>query len=329
MKLTRTMVMVITGLCFLTMAAAGAFAQSKVVTVNDPVGQPKLLAEGFKFPEGPSLDSDENVILVNFSATYINKVTPEGEVSVVCDVGGTSNGGITDGKGHVFLANTENHKILMVDLATGETVRFWDRSANGETLRGGNDFAWHPSGRLYFTDPQGSQNRPIGNVNYIDLDGTVKLFATGFCYCNGITFDKDYKNLYIGETNAEVLWRFEVNDDGTAGSKHFFFYMGDDGIWPDGLKCDTENHIWLANWSTTELWRISPKGELVYKIPMPGDAHPTNIAFGGPDMRTGYVSYHDGGNGKMYTVRMPAAGMPGIPAGMTHPFADLPRGKQR
>ena len=329
MKLTRTMVMVITGLCFLTMAAAGAFAQSKVVTVNDPVGQPKLLAEGFKFPEGPSLDADENVILVNFSATYINKITPEGEVSVVCDVGGRSNGGITDGKGHVFLANTENHKILMVDLATGETIRQWDRSENGETLRGSNDFAWDPEGRLYFTDPQGSQNRPIGNVNYIDLDGTVKRFATGFCYPNGITFDKDYKNLYIGETNAEVVWRFEVNEDGTAGDKYFFFYMGADGIWPDGIKCDVENHIWLANWSTTELWRLSPEGELVYKITMPGDAHPTNIVFGGPDMRTGYVTYHDGENGKLYTVRFPAAGMPFLPAGMNSPLSQPPARRRR
>ncbi len=324
MNTRKTLISGLTILCVLAAVAAGA-QQSKVVTVNDPVGQPKLLAEGFKFPEGPSLDNEGNVILVNFAATYINKVTPAGVVSVVTDVGGRSNGGITDGKGNVFLANTENHKILMVELATGKTLRMWDRSVNGETLRGGNDFAWDPQGRLYFTDPQGSQVRPIGNVCYIDLDGTVKIFATGFCYCNGLTFDKDYKNLYIGETNAEVIWRFEVNEDGTAGSKNFFFYMGADGIWPDGIKCDMENHIWLSNWSTTELWRISPAGEKVYTIKFPGTANPTNLVFGGPDMRTAYVTYNDGPNGKLYTVRMPAAGMPSIPAGMTPPSPQAPR----
>ncbi len=324
MNTRYTLIFGLTVLYAIVAGVAGA-QQSKVVTVNDPVGQPKLLAEGFKFPEGPSLDSEGNIILVNFSATYINKVTPAGEVSVVMDVGGRCNGGITDGKGHVFLANTENHKILMVELATGKTLRMWDRSVDGETLRGGNDFAWDPKGRLYFTDPQGSQVRPIGNVCYIDLDGNVKKFATGFCYPNGLTFDKDYKNLYIGETNAKVVWRFEVNEDGTAGNKHFFFFVGRDILAPDGIKCDQENHIWLTVWTIAELWRISPAGEKVYTINIPGATNPTNVVFGGADMRTAFVTCHEEENGKLFSVRMPVAGMPPIPAGMTPPSPQAPR----
>jgi gluconolactonase len=306
--------LVVVFMMFVFGTIAQAQKKSLVVTANDPVGEPKILAEGFDFPEGPSLDKDGNVFLVNVSSNLIHKVTPSGEVTVIKDVGSLNLGSIMDREGNLYIANYGSHKILKLDLKNMELSMAAERTTDGETLRGPNDFAWDRAGRLYFTDSQGSATTPIGNVCYIDLDGKCKKFTTGFCYPNGIVFSKDFKSLYIGETNSEVIWRFEVNDDGTAGMKHFFYYMGEGNL-ADGIKIDTEGHLWIASWSTSELWRISPEGKLVYKIKIPGKGHPTNICFGGPDMRTAYVTYFDQG-GKLFTVRMPVAGMPKVPEGM-------------
>jgi gluconolactonase len=92
--------------------------------------------------------------------------------------------------------------------------------------------------------------------------------------------------------------------------------MGYDGS-ADGIRIDAEDHLWIANCYTNELWRVSPEGKLEYTIKMPGEAGKsltTNMCFGGPDMRTAYVTQlNEKNNGKLYTIRMPAAGMPQVP----------------
>lgn len=220
----------IAGLPFFLGTSAQAQKKSLVVTVSDPVGEPKILAEGFRWPEGPSVDKDGNVFLSDESTTFISKITPYGEVSKVVDVGGGSSSTILDKDGNLYIANYASHKILKVDLKTSRVSTVAERTSDGETLRGQNDMAWDQSGRLYFTDPRGSSKIPIGNVCYIDFDGTCKKFTTGFCYPNGLAFTKDFKYLYIAETNSEVIWKFEVNEDGTAGMKHFFFYTGENNL---------------------------------------------------------------------------------------------------
>ncbi|MFA6471311.1 MAG: SMP-30/gluconolactonase/LRE family protein, partial [Candidatus Latescibacterota bacterium] len=283
-----------------------------VVTISDPVGVPKLLAEGFSWPEGPSLDKEGNLYVCDSGGNFITKITPFGEKTVAVEVGTPSCCSMFDRDGNFYLANFISHKVLKSDLKTTAAKLLSDRTTDGETLRGPNDMAWDQSGRLYFTDPSGSSDRPIGNVCYIDLDGKTKKFTTGFCYPNGLAFSKDYKSLFIAATNEKVIWRFDVKEDGTAGSKHFFYNMGEDLA--DGMKVDAEGHLWIACFTANALWRISPEGKLVDKIKMPGEkANSTNICFGGPDMRTAYLTQVDGGNGKVWTMRMPVAGMPQIP----------------
>ncbi|MFA6472880.1 MAG: SMP-30/gluconolactonase/LRE family protein [Candidatus Latescibacterota bacterium] len=297
---------------FISVTSAQAQEKSLIVTVSDPVGIPKILAEGFRWPEGPSVDKDGNAYLSDESTTFITKVTPNGKISKVVDVGGGSSSTILDKDGNLYLANYSSHKILKVDLKTSKVSMVADRTPDGETLRGPNDMAWDQSGRLYFTDPRGSSKTPIGNVCYIDLDGTCKKFTSGCCYPNGIAFSKDFKYLYIAETNCEVIWKFEINADGTAGMKHFFFYTGENNL-VDGMKIDAENHLWITNFSKNELWRISPEGKVVDQIKLPFKANLTNICFAGPDMRTVYLTTVEGGNSKLYTMRMPVAGMPRVP----------------
>jgi gluconolactonase len=314
-KITTIAVCVVT-IFFMFVLGVSAQAQKKslVVTTSDPVGQPKLLADGFKWPEGPSLDNDGNVIVCDSSTDFISKVTPYGEKSVVVEVGSPSCSSLFDRDGNLYLANYICHRMMKLAPKAAKASLLTDRTTDGETLRGPNDLAWDPSGRLYFTDPPGSSERPIGNVCYIDLDGKTKKFTTGFTYPNGLAFSKDYKFLYIAATNENVIWKFEVKEDGTAGKKHFFYFMGNDLA--DGMKLDTEDHLWIACFTANELWRISPEGKLVDKIKMPGKGNATNICFAGPDMRTAYVTQVDGGNGKLWTVRMPVAGMPKIPDAM-------------
>ena len=272
--------------------------------------EPQLLASGFHFPEGPSLDEDGNLYLVNLSTNIVNKISPDGEVSVVMDVGGVNNGAILDKEGNLFIACTGRKAILKIDTEGGLSVV--TAMSDGDSLLGPNDFAWDEQGRLYFTDPKGSsKNNPIGRIHYIDLDGKTKQFAEGFAFPNGLAFDLDKTHLYLAETNNFRIWRFEVNEDGTAGEKELFFYMGEK-VLADGMKLDVQGNLWIAVYTNSELWCISPEGKIINMIPIPGE-HPTNLVFGGPDMRTAWVTVHESESGKVFTLRMPVAGVRVVP----------------
>lgn len=69
-------------------------------------------------------------------------------------------------------------------------------------------------------------------------------------------------------------------------------------------------NIWVASYSTGELWCISPQGKKIDSIKVPGN-QPTNLIFGGKDMRTAYVTVNlDYKNDNVYKIRMPYAGVP-------------------
>ena len=272
--------------------------------------EPRLLASGFQFPEGPALDNDGNLYVVNLSNTIINRISPGGTVDTVVDAGGRSNGEIFDKTGNLYIACTGRKAILKLDI-TGE-LAVATAMCGGDSLLGPNDFAWDNKGRLYFTDPQGSgPDNPIGGVHYIDTDGVTKRFAGGLAFPNGLVFSPDKSHLYVGETNLFRIWRYSVNPDGSAGKRELFQQF-DEGVLVDGMKADEEGNIWAAMYTESELWCFSPGGERIAVRPVPGK-NPTNLIFGGPDMKTAYVTVHDDDNGKVFVMQMPRAGIPVIP----------------
>ena len=282
-------------------------------SMEGKTGEPELLATGFTFPEGPVLDKDGNLYLVNFRATVIHKVSTEGEVTVVIDVGAFNNGAIFDPAGNLFIASSGLKAILKLN-KKGE-LSVLTGVSEGDSLLGPNDFAWDNEGRLYFSDPRGSgKNNLIGGIHYIDIDGVTRRFAGGLSYPNGIAFDLDKTHVYVSETDSDRIVRFEVNPDGSAGKKVLFYELPSGSV-PDGMKLDVEGNLWIAVHSRAELWRISPEGEKIDSIKLPSKLV-TNLTFGGADMKTMYVTCPEdwvSDTGKVYTLRVPVAGVQVIP----------------
>ncbi len=310
MRPIRTIIMLI--------ASIGIFA-----TAADAEPSIRRIAKGFGWPEGPFIDADGAIVFVNLTSKYLNKVTTDGAVSVLMDIGAVNNGVIPDGRGNLYFATTFLKIIQKLDargaLTTVAAV------CDGDSLLGPNDFAWDHRGRLYFTDPYrgtSNKNNPIGDVHYIEPDGAVKRFAGGLGGPNGIAFSRDFSSLFIGETGFSRVWRYEVRTDGSAGERHLFYDLGE-GVLPDGMKVDTEGNLWIAVFTANALWCISPAGERIHTITLPNGANPTNLIFGGPDMKTAYVTVHEkddetvaipGQGGALYEVRnMPIAGLPLLP----------------
>lgn len=272
----------------------------------------KLLASGFRFPEGPAVDRDGNVYLVNLGNGIINKVSPAGDVSVYVDTGGANQACLFDGNGNLYVCHNEPGRTGILKVDPARNISVVTTTSGGKPILRTNDLAWGAQGRLYFTAPDSNIIQPAGAVHYIDSDGSTKVFASGLVFANGITFSPDKSYVYIGEERSGhhlgTLWRYKVNPDGSAdkaGKELFYQFRGRWGF--DGMKFDVRGNLWVAMYSEAQLWCISPEGQKIDSIPIPG-RNPTNLIFAGPDRQTAYVTVNDGNDGKLFRVRMPVAG---------------------
>ncbi|MBT4483083.1 MAG: SMP-30/gluconolactonase/LRE family protein [Candidatus Latescibacteria bacterium] len=293
---------VVTLFCIFTLTGCSTKITSK----------PKLFASGFIFPEGPALDKEGNLFLVDNGGGMIYKVTPDGNVSVIKHVGNCNDGLLFDKNGNLYVASCGLEAIMKID-TEGELTLVTDAS-EGKALLGPNDMAWDNHGRLYFTDPKRSGKRnPVGGIYYIDINGKTTRFDKGLAYPNGIAFDLDKTHVYVAESEMNRVWKYKVNPDGSSGGREVFI-KSEESFVPDGMKLDVKGNLWIAVYRPSELWCVSPEGKKLLSIPIPA-RNATNLTFGGSDMRTIYITavQKDRKNSSVFTVRAPVAGVPIIP----------------
>jgi sugar lactone lactonase YvrE len=116
---------------------------------------------------------------------------------------------------------------------------------------------------------------------------------------NGLAFSPDGRTLYWTDTSSHRI--FALDFDGGEGSisrQRVFAQFplrqpGADlasyGGRPDGSAVDTEGAYWVAMYEGQRLLRLAPDGSLLQELPLPVRC-PTMPCFGGPDLRTLYIT---------------------------------------
>ncbi|WP_439495299.1 SMP-30/gluconolactonase/LRE family protein [Bosea sp. (in: a-proteobacteria)] len=258
------------------------------------------LPEGLR-PNGIALEPDGSFLIANLGseAGGVWRLTRDGQVSpVLVEIAGVaippSNYVVRDGLGRLWLT-----------VSTRLQPRSLDYRRDSET----------------------------GFVVVMDEKG-ARIAADGLGFTNECQVTPDGRWLYVNETYGRRLSRFPLQADASLGSKEVVHEFGD-GQFPDGLAFDAEGKIWIAGVISNQLSRIDPEtgaAELVlhetddahvawveaaYRANALGrphmDATPatklknlSSIAFGGPDLRTGYLGCLLGGS--IGCVRLPVAG---------------------
>jgi gluconolactonase len=279
----------------------------------------KVLATGLRFPEGPVVLRDGSIAVVEIARGTVTRVSPDGSVSVIADLGGGPNGLATGPDGALYVCNNggfEWHeepgmirpigtpksysggRIERLDPNTGEWQRLYDRCGDNR-LNGPNDIVFDRNGGFYFTDlgKARHRDRDHGAVYYAMADGSrIVEVIHPILTPNGIGLSPDEKTLYVAETEGGRLWAFDLAEPGinkrTAfpspnGGRFLFNEAGYHRY--DSLAVDAEGNICVATLISGAITVVSPDGRLVRKVEMP-DVYTTNICFGGPAMRTAYVT---------------------------------------
>jgi gluconolactonase len=303
----------------MVLAAASALAQPAAAQ------QPEV-ATSVAFTEGPTADQAGNVYFTDIINQRIMRLGADGALSTYRERSNAANGLMIDAQGRLVACEGAEFErpgvkvkgkpqVTRTDLRTGKMEVLAD-SYEGKPLQGPNDVSVDGKGRLYFTDLAG------GAVYRIDAPGKLAriLAAPDVQRPNGIQISPDDRTLYLIEANqaqggARMIRAYDLQPDGTVRNMrvHYNFYPGRSA---DGMSIDTQGNLYASAGlnqprGTTEtmdtkagVYVISPKGTLLKFIPIPEDLI-TNNGFGGPDMKTLYITA-----GKtLYKVRTEIAGM--------------------
>lgn len=89
--------------------------------------------------------------------------------------------------------------------------------------------------------------------------------------------------MYHADSARQLIYRFDLANDGSAANKAVFARFERDQGYPDGMTVDAEGCLWIAFWDGWCLRRLSPDGSLLTELPVPVE-RPTSCTFGGPDL---------------------------------------------
>jgi sugar lactone lactonase YvrE len=245
--------------------------------------------------EGPAVDEQGNLYVVNFGKSgTIGKLAAgasQSELFAVLPEGSIGNAIRFDRQGRMFVADYKKHNIFLVG-PDGTPVETYFHS---DDFNQPNDMTIADDGTIYASDPHWKQR--AGQIWRIakSAEGTVageKMTADrAMSTTNGIDLSPDGKTLYVGESDTREIWSYRI-DGAQLLAPRLVKRFDDFGI--DGLRTDTEGSLFVARILKGTIAVLTPQGKLKREIRL-NAREPTNLAFGGDDGKTIFVTQRQGG----------------------------------
>jgi gluconolactonase len=262
-------------------------------------------AEVDSFLEGPSFDRNGNLWCVDIPFGRIFRVDPKGEWNLVVQYDGWPNGLKIHRDGRVFIADYKRG-LMLLDAKSGRVEPVLE-TAFSEGFKGLNDLHFAENGDLYFTD-QGQTGiaDPTGRVYRLRADGGLERLVDNAPSPNGITLNNRNTQVYVAITRSQQIWRLPLMPGGTLSKTGVAIQLSGGHAGPDGIEMDESDGIVVCHLGVG-VWRFDSNC-LPTRLAHAGKSHRlmTNIAFGGPERRTLYIT--DSLNGEIVTAEMPVPG---------------------
>ena len=295
------------------------------------------VADELSFPEGPVSLPDGSILVTEIAAGQLTKINTSGDKVLVAQLNGGPNGAAIGPDGRVYVCNNGGMKFFEKDgcflprLSTYESANGWIEAidlktglsdtiyteCDGNPLIGPNDLVFDSTGSFWFTDHGHTRRRDKdrGSVYYASIDGlNINEVISPLDGPNGIGLSPDEKQLYVAETPTGRIWAFNIETPGkisrtkgpvpwekgrlvaSPSGYHLF----------DSLAVDSDGNICVGS-IPGAIDIFSEAGDHISSITLP-DTFPTNICFGGKDLKTAYVTLSS--SGRLIALDWPRPGLP-------------------
>jgi gluconolactonase len=278
----------------------------------------EIVAVGVPFGEGPVWCPDGTLVVTSVAAGALFRVAPNhGTAERFAETGGGANGAALADDGSILVTQNGGFDVgatgfvqgappvtsspappgLQLATADGTVTSLLDKGFHAP-----NDLCVAPDGTVFFTDP-GHYPPPepdFGRVLAFERDGTLRLVADRFLYCNGIALDRDGHLVVVERRGLQRLL--------PDGSREWVIERLGRGA-GDGFCLDAEGRFYVASTIEHGVRVVEPDGSVADFLEIEGRGLTTNCCFGGPDLRTLYATDAIPGNVVAWEG-MPTPGLP-------------------
>jgi sugar lactone lactonase YvrE len=197
--------------------------------------------------------------------------------------------------------------IHELDPTTGTLTRLADPITDPQ-LRF-NDGKCDPAGRFWVGtfDLQGRVH--AGTLYRFDPDGSTHVMLRHVTNSNGLAWSPDQRTMYYIDTPTLAVQAFD-NDHATGHIENprVIIRIPESLGGPDGMTIDAEGKLWVAIWGAGQVHRYDPAtGALLQTIYVPAP-HTSSCAFGGPELKTLYITSARGGLSPEQQAQFPLSG---------------------
>ncbi|MFN4884188.1 MAG: SMP-30/gluconolactonase/LRE family protein [Burkholderiales bacterium] len=258
------------------------------------------------FLEGPSFDRQGNLWFVDIPFGRIFRIDPKGNWDLVTQYDGWPNGLKFHRDGSAYICDYKKG-LLRLDTVTGKIETILE-TAYSEGFKGLNDLHFASNGDLYFTD-QGQTGiaDPTGRVFRLRADGGLDRLVSNIPSPNGITLSTTEKHCYVAVTRSQQVWRLPLMADGSISKTGVAIQLSGGAAGPDGIEMDGDNGLLVCHLGVG-IWRFDANmlpTHLIYSE-NPHHHHLANLCFGGPDLKTVYIT--ESLSGDILVAQLPVAG---------------------
>lgn len=257
------------------------------------------------FLEGPVFDAHGNLYVADIPWGRVFRIDRAGSWELVAEFDGEPNGMKFADERTLVISDYKNG-LMALNVDSGRVTPYLERR-NSERFRGVNDLVFDSRGNLYFTDQgQSGMHEPTGRVYRLAPDGRLDLLLNNVPSPNGVALSADERVLFVAATRGNCVWRAPLMPDGSVAKVgQFFTSYGPSG--PDGLAMDERGRLLVANPGLGYVWVLNHRAEPVMVLRGPEGASTTNLAFGGEDRATLFVT--DSTHGNVLRFRLDVAGL--------------------
>ena len=265
-------------------------AGTEVKTEID-LGQVSVFAEGLDHSEGVVV-APNGIVWAGGEAGQIYRIDPKhGQPEEVAHTGGFALGlAFAPDGSWMAICDSKKHAVLRMDMKTLRVDTLAQKVGDWQ-FKVPNYPVFASNGTLYISE-SGDFGKTNGRVFAFDPDGRGRLWAGNeLSFANGMALDADESYLYVVETFHPGICRYPINADGSAGPREL--YVDDVRDVPDGIAFDAAGNLYCSCYAPSRIYRIDPQRRtsiLVEDITCHMMSNCTNIAFGGPDFTTLFIT---------------------------------------
>ena len=247
----------------------------------------QLVAEGYKFTEGPAANAKGEVFFNDIPNSKTYKIALNGGVTEFIADSKRGNGLAFGPDGTLYAVAMGEKKILAYHAGGKATV-----IAEGIQA---NDIVVRQDGLLYITEPNWTGvTTNTSRVWLIRPNGEKQVVDTGLKFANGVTLSPDQSLLYVADSRTHWVYSYQIAADGALKHKQRYYHLhvpdtaDDSGA--DGMRVDRDGRLYVA--TRMGLQVCDQAGRVNFIIPTP-NGKISNLTFGGENNDTLYATCGD------------------------------------